>query len=163
MYNSLILPNMNYGILVWGHQAHRIFKLQKRAIRTITLSKYNAHTDPIYIELILLMLDDICKLQQLKFYFKLIIKLLPEYFNHIPYNFEIHQYYTCGGNNMFIPRTTHKFATKYLIRHNIIQTVDNTPNIILDNIFTHGLYMFFPLTLKTTLLVLFLIVIFVNL
>ena len=30
VYNSLILPHINYGILVWGHQAHRIFKLQKR-------------------------------------------------------------------------------------------------------------------------------------
>ena len=30
MYNSLILPHINYGILVWGHQAHCIFKLQKR-------------------------------------------------------------------------------------------------------------------------------------
>ena len=130
MYYSLFLPHMNYGILVWGPQAHRIFKLQKKAIRIITLSKYNAHTDPIYIELKFLKLDDIYKLQQLKFYFKLINKFLPEYFNHIPYNFEIHQYYTRGRNNLFIPRTTHEFATKY-IRHNIIQTVNNTPNIIL--------------------------------
>ena len=58
MYNSLILPNINYGILVWGHQVHPIFKLQKRAIRTITLSKYTAHTDPIYTELKFLKLDD---------------------------------------------------------------------------------------------------------
>ena len=58
MYNSLVLHHINYGILVWGHQAHRIFKLQKRAIRTITLSKYNAHTDHIYIKLKFLKLDD---------------------------------------------------------------------------------------------------------
>ena len=118
MYNSVILPHINYGILVWGHQAHRIFKLQKKAIRTITLSKYNAHTYPIYIALKFLKLDDMYKLQQ--FYFKLINKLLPEYFNHISYthNFKIHQCYTHGRNNLFIPRTTHEFATKY-IRHNI--------------------------------------------
>ena len=129
--------------MVWGHHAHCIFKLQKRAIRTITLSKYNAHTDPIYIELQFLKLDNIYKLQQLKFYFKLINKLLPEYFNHIPdtHNFEIHQYYTRRKNNLFIPRTTHDFATKY-IRHNIIQTVNNTPNIILENFHTHSLYGF---------------------
>ena len=166
MYNSLIFPNINYGILVWGH---RMFKLQKRAMRIITLSKYNAHTYPIYTELKFLKLDDIYKLQQLKFYFKLINKLLTEYFNHIPYtcNIEIHQSYTGGRNNMFIPRATHEFATKYT-RHNIIQTVDNTPNIILERKI-YSAYMVFPLTLNTTLLrimkhaVLFLIVILVNL
>ena len=102
------------------------------------------HSDPIYIELKFIKLDDIYKLQQLKCYFKLISKLLPEYFNHIPYihNFEIHQYYTRGRNNMFIPRTTHEFATKYT-RHNIIQTVNNTPNIILETFFTHSLCGFF--------------------
>ena len=43
MYNSLILPHINYGTLVFEHQAHRIFKLQKRTIRiSFTLSKYNA-------------------------------------------------------------------------------------------------------------------------
>ena len=127
--------------VVWGHQAHRIFKLQKRAIRTIALSKYNAHTYPIYIELKFLKLDNIYKLLQLKFYFKLINKLLPEYFNHIPYthNFDIHQYYTRGRNNLFIPRTTHEFATKY-IRHNRIQTVNNTPNM--KKKITHSLYGF---------------------
>ena len=151
MYNYLILPNINYGTLVRGYKAHRIFILQKRAIRIITLSKYNAHTDPIYIELKFLKLDDIYKLQQLKFYFKLINKLLPEYFNHIPYthNFEIRQYYIRGRNNLFISRATHEFATK-CTRHNIIQIVNNTPNIILDKNF-HSLYVF-PLTLKTTLL-----------
>ena len=108
MYNSLILPHINYGILVWGHQVHRIFKLQKKTIRIITLSKYNAHKDLIYIELKFLKLADIYKLQQLKFYFRLINKLLPEYFNHIPYRKE--------RNNLFIPRITHEFATN-IIQH----------------------------------------------
>ena len=111
-----------------------------RGIRIIPLSKYNVHTDPIYINL---NLDDIYKLQQLKLYFKLINKLLPNYFNHIPYthNYEIHQYSTRGRNNLFIPRTTHEFVTKY-IRHNIIQIVNNTPNIIIEIFFTQSLYGF---------------------
>ena len=146
MYNSLILPNINYGILMWGHQAHHIFKFQKSPIRIVTLSKYNPYTDPIYIELKFLKLDDINKLQKLKFYFKLINKLLPEYFNQIPYahNFEIHQYYTRGRNNLFIPTATYEFATKYT-RHNIIQSVNNTLNIILEIFFIHSLYSFFHL------------------
>ena len=55
--------------------------------------------------------------------------------------YDIHQHCTRERNNLFIPRTTHEFATKY-IRHNIIETVNNTPNIILEKSFTHSLYGF---------------------
>ena len=44
LYNSLILPHLQYGILTWGFNHNRLFKLQKRAMRIITCSKYNAHT-----------------------------------------------------------------------------------------------------------------------
>ena len=70
LYNSLFLPHVNYGILIWGHNYERIEKLQKRAVRFITQSKYLAHTDPIFIKLNLLKIQDIFKLNQLKFYYK---------------------------------------------------------------------------------------------
>ena len=38
IYNALILSRINYGILAWGYQCERIFKLQKRAVRLITLA-----------------------------------------------------------------------------------------------------------------------------
>ena len=44
LYNSLILPHLNYGIMTWGNKCDRINKLQKKAIRIVSLSKYNAHT-----------------------------------------------------------------------------------------------------------------------
>ena len=47
LYNSLILPHLQYCILSWGFKSDRIFKLQKRAVRIITYSKYNAHTEPL--------------------------------------------------------------------------------------------------------------------
>ena len=40
IYTSLITPHLNYGILLWGHEATRIYKLQKKAIRTISMSEY---------------------------------------------------------------------------------------------------------------------------
>ena len=61
MYNSIILPHINYGTLAWGYQTQRIFILQKKAVRIIMLSKYNAHTAPIYKELKLLKVSDIYK------------------------------------------------------------------------------------------------------
>ena len=48
IYLSLIQCHLNYGILTWGYQASRVFKLQKRAIRTITRSNYIAHSEPIF-------------------------------------------------------------------------------------------------------------------
>ena len=48
--NSLILPHLNYGILLWGHQAKQTKQIQvitKRAVRILTGIKYNFHTEPI--------------------------------------------------------------------------------------------------------------------
>ena len=47
MYSSLIAPHFNNNILLWGFNTHRLIKLQKRAIRIITDSKYNSHTEPL--------------------------------------------------------------------------------------------------------------------
>ena len=38
LYNSLILPHLNYGIMIWGYKCDRINKLQKKAIRIVSLN-----------------------------------------------------------------------------------------------------------------------------
>ena len=43
IYNALILSRINYGILLCGYNSEIIFKLQKKAMRIISLQKYNAH------------------------------------------------------------------------------------------------------------------------
>ena len=85
IYNTLILPHMIYGILAWGRDTKVIHKIQKRAIRIIAASKYNAHTEPLFKQLNLLKACDICKLQELKFYHKLINRQLPKYFECFVY------------------------------------------------------------------------------
>jgi hypothetical protein len=47
IYNSLISSHLNFGILAWGNKCSKLLKLQKKAIRIITLSKYNAHSEPL--------------------------------------------------------------------------------------------------------------------
>ena len=47
IYNTLLLPHINYCILTWGSQIDKIHKLQKRAIRNITKSDYRTHTEPL--------------------------------------------------------------------------------------------------------------------
>ena len=50
IYNTLILPNINYCIISWGYQIDKIFLLQKRAIRNISKSNFRAHTEPLFKE-----------------------------------------------------------------------------------------------------------------
>ena len=40
LYESLILPHINYALLAWGFNSTRIYQLQKKAIRILTKSKY---------------------------------------------------------------------------------------------------------------------------
>ena len=47
IYTSIIQSNLNYCILAWGYNCGRLKTLQKKALRTITHSRYNSHTDPI--------------------------------------------------------------------------------------------------------------------
>ncbi len=62
IYNSLILSHINYCILAWDYKCERITKLQKRIVRILNISKYNAHTEPIFKTLRLLKVNDILKL-----------------------------------------------------------------------------------------------------
>ncbi len=52
--------------------------------------------------------------------------------------FEIHHHYTRKTSSIFIPRVNHAYAQNH-IRHNLIQTINNTPNSIIDKIHTHSL------------------------
>ena len=72
IYNSLVLPHMSYALVAWGNSpaSHldRITKLQKKAIRHMTKSKYNSHTEPLFKAQKLLKLSDLyynncCKIQ----------------------------------------------------------------------------------------------------
>ena len=111
LYTALILCHLNYGILAWGHNYTRIFKLQKRVIRIIIFSKFNAHTEPLFKQMRLLKIQDILKLQELKFYFKLINHQLPSYFNCIPIvlNSAVHHHTTRTASNIFITRVNHEY------------------------------------------------------
>ena len=67
LYNSLISPHLHYGILAWGYFDTRIFKLQKRCVRIIDKSKYNAHTEPLFKKYSILKLCDLLQQKALIF------------------------------------------------------------------------------------------------
>ena len=39
LYNSLLLPHINYLLIVWGHQPSKLTNLQKKCIQIITKTK----------------------------------------------------------------------------------------------------------------------------
>ena len=65
IYNTLILPHLNYSILCWGFKSNRVFALQKKAVRILTCSKYNAHTEPLFKTLKLLKIHRFAKIRRI--------------------------------------------------------------------------------------------------
>ena len=103
MYDSFILPHLQFGITYWGFETSRILKLQKRAMRIMTLSKYNAHTEPLFKELKLLKVKDIFDVQCMKFWYKFTNGLLPKLFRCMfRYNQEIHDIETRSHDSLHL-------------------------------------------------------------
>jgi hypothetical protein len=139
MYNSLILPHIYYGILVWGHSCPRVIKLQKRALRIIINSKYNAHCEPILKLLNLLSVDDIHTAQCLKFYHKYVNGNLPAYFHDMyTANSSFHNYNTRNRHNITLPYSRTSFAQQS-IRFKVPAILQRTPAIVSDKIISHSL------------------------
>ena len=139
LYNALLLPHINYCLVTWGYQCKRINILQKRAVRLITLSKYNSHTAPLFKKLKLLTIKDTLAVHELKFYYKLTHNELPDYFQNwqIVTNSELHQHNTRRKHDIHIVGFRHTFA-KRCIRINLPRTLNATSQSVKDKLFTHS-------------------------
>lgn len=140
IYNTLILPNINYGLLCWGYQSSKLMNLQKKAIRTIINAKYNAHTDPIFKQLDLLKITDIYTISKLKFFFKIVHNMLPSYFltNFVVFNRDTHEYQT--RQSCFLRVPSHNYARfEQGLRYSIVKSVNNLEPVVMQKIYTHSL------------------------
>ena len=132
IYNTLILPHINYGMLSWGFESDRILKLQKKVVRIITLSKFNAHSERIFKRLNVLKV--------IIFGYKLQHKNLPAYFNNFkltPFS-HIHNHSTRNRNLLCPERVYHEFA-KHNVRHERMNILNTFPVDITSKIHTHSL------------------------
>ena len=140
LYFSMVNSHLNYGLLAWGYDCNRLIKLQKRSIRTITKSRYNAHTKPLLKGLEILSLPDMLLLNALKFYYKYERKEVPIYF----YTFDIktqgsvHDHDTRQRNDIRTNRTRLKITDKCL-RNYLPGKINSMPNILLARINTHSI------------------------
>lgn len=149
LYNSLILPHIRYGILAWRSNITRIRKLQKKAVRAICKTKYNAHTAPLFKSLSLLTVDDLVKLESLKFAYKYNQKTLPVHLLNIFDNGTQvinHHRYETRNRYLIPPARPNKKSCENCVRYTIPYTLKHLPNLITDKIQTHsckGMTMYF--------------------
>ena len=140
LYCSLILPHMSYCILSWGFELNRIAKLQKRAVRTITCSKFNSHTEPLFKKLNLLNLNDIFTVKSLSFYFKFVNGNIPGYFKDsfvFNHQRDVHSHNTRSSE--FIPsNVTHTVFAQNCLRHALPRIINHTDQNIINKIYTHS-------------------------
>ena len=117
LYCTLVLPYINYGILIWGNTCKtyldKIFKLQKWAIRTISHEHYRSHTGPLFKKHNVLNVFDSFKLELGVFMYKHKTKLLPQTFSNyfIKHN-QIHRYSTRNSEDYSIQKATKMFSDR---------------------------------------------------
>lgn len=126
LYNALILPHINYSILVWGFSnTTRILKLQKKAIRLIMKRRGNAHTDALFKSLKILKVDDIFLRFLLKFYYNYYHGYLPSYFRTFSFTSgnTVH-YHNTRHKNMIRPGSTSKVYTSLCVRFGLTKILN---------------------------------------
>ena len=140
LYNALMLPYINYSLMVWDFSCNRIINLQKKAIRIIFLTKYNAHTEPLFKKLKILNVTDMLKLHELKLYYKYVYTTLPVYLQNVSFilNKAVHTFNTRIHDNIHTNMAKHDFA-KRCIRHDIPLLINNTTFNIKNKITTNSL------------------------
>lgn len=109
LYCSLVLPYLQYCNIVWGSnyyaRLHRLFLLQKKAIRIINNAEYLAHTAPLFIKSNQLNVFDINKLQMGNFMYNFLHRLLPDsILNSFDFTQGTHPHNTRHKTQLIVPR-----------------------------------------------------------
>lgn len=138
IYNSLMLPYFNYCILIWGVKSKNLYKIQKKAIRILTNSKFNQHTSRLFKQQKILKINDLFTLNLYKFCFKYINNMLP---SHLSFELNVEtpqEVYRTRQRDMYrLPRIRHEFAREsigYLLPYSL----NTMPSNIKQKLFTHS-------------------------
>jgi len=115
LYCTLILPYVNYSVLVWGntYQSYmdKIFKLQKWAVRTVSNSHYRSHSAPLFQRFNILNVYDTYKLEVSVFMFRHSRNQLPSTFkNFFIKQIESHDYNTRNSDDYILTRNKKVFS-----------------------------------------------------
>jgi len=103
LYNALVKPTLDYGLLIWGGKQNKALNiLQKKAVRTISLSSHNAHTNKLFIRNNILKLDELTKISMLRLMHSVAYGYAPV---NILTSFSLNTNYTRSGSmlNFMLP------------------------------------------------------------
>ena len=108
LYNTLVLPYLNYCDIIWASnkptRLQPLLLLQKRAVRSITRSSYNAHSLPLFFKLKQLTIFDLNKVLMATFMYRHQNHCLPNIFtSYFHTNSSIHNHFTRKSNDLHIP------------------------------------------------------------
>ena len=106
LYYSLVYPYLVYCVSVWGStypsNIKRILLLQKKVVRIISGSAFDAHTEPIFKQLKILKLCDIFRFQVGKIIFLFKKRRLPIAFNNLfMIRSQLHSYNTRNSSSFY--------------------------------------------------------------
>ena len=121
LYNAFVLPHLMYGLEVWGNTfptyIQDILQIQKKLVRIITFSDWNAPSAPLFRKLGILDIFNLHKLQLGIFVHDALHARLPHIFDYF-FTYVNHSYRTRQNvrNELSIPKIRHKagdFTVKY--------------------------------------------------
>lgn len=143
LYNTLILPHLQYNLIVWGHKLSKISKTQKRAIRLVAAKKFTSHTDPIFKTQKCLKIEDLYLQKCIKLYHKYVHNTIPQSFAYL--NFKkvdkSEQRNLRSQNDYEIPFCRIDL-TKTALKYKIPECLNKCADIVKDKIMTstyHGI------------------------
>ena len=138
-----VLPHFQFSILNCGFKANRITRLQKRAIRVITNSKYNAHVEPLLKQLNLSEVSDIFNNSPLKLFHKYKSWNLPHYIMHIFSDPTSTYDYNTRSHTILDHPTTHLLGSENCVRYQLPRVIEKAHPNILEKVNTHCYTVFF--------------------
>lgn len=117
LYCTLVLPYINYGILIWGNTCKtylsKIHRLHKWSVRTISSEHYRWHANPLFKKHTILNVYDTFKLDLGVFMYKHHADLLQKVFNdYFRKHNQGHNYATRNAQNYSIHNAKKMFSDR---------------------------------------------------
>ena len=139
----MVQSRLTYGILAWGFECQRFIKIQKRFMRIISVSTFNAHTDPMFKRFELLPIKCLFDLNCLKFVYNFKKGNLPCHFLNIRclQRSSVHDHDTRYAS-LIDSEPTRTVMAQNCIRHHLVNVLNCTHRCILDKIATHSIHGF---------------------
>ena len=140
LYYTLAYPYFLYCNVIWAanypSNLDKLSKIQKKLVRIISNSEFNAHTYPIFVNLKILRFDQINRYASALFIFKILnnfmLLILQNFFQ---FTSDIHRYSTRQSSNLYVPRSRTNlcnFSIKYhgaLVWNSIPQNIRCSPSL----------------------------------